>query len=61
VAHPPPARTPIARRGLGERALAWLYTGPLGALWSALADISAAWLRWAGGRVRERVARRLAR
>lgn len=61
MAQPPPARTPIARRGAGERALAWLYTGPLGALWSAVADISMAWLRWMAGRLRERMRSRLTR
>ena len=28
-------------RGAGERAQAWLVTGPLGHLWSAVADLAA--------------------
>jgi hypothetical protein len=37
-----------------ERALAWLYTGPLGHLYGAVADISVMWVRWARSRLRER-------
>jgi hypothetical protein len=29
------------RRKPAERAAAWLYTGPLGHLWSAVADLAA--------------------
>jgi hypothetical protein len=47
VAHRPPA----------ERALAWIYTGPLGHLWGAVADISEMWLRWMAFRLRSRLGR----
>ena len=33
-------------RAPGERALAWLYTGPLGHLYSTLTDIAVLWVRW---------------
>jgi hypothetical protein len=39
---PPPARLD---RPVPERALAWLYTGPLGHLWGTLADIVVLWVR----------------
>jgi hypothetical protein len=42
-------------RGLGERALAWLYTGPLGHLYGVLADIGAMWVRYTASRVRARL------
>jgi hypothetical protein len=47
------ARTP--RRGPAERGAAWLYTGPLGHLYSTLADIAVAWGRWAAERARARL------
>jgi hypothetical protein len=40
------------RRGPLERVLAWLYTGPLGHLYGALADISVMWMRWSRLRLR---------
>jgi hypothetical protein len=45
------------RRGPLERALAWLYTGPLGHLYSAVADITVMWVRWTRLRVRRRLRR----
>jgi hypothetical protein len=45
----------MGRRGLSERFAAWIYTGPLGHLWGALADISEMWLRWMWSRVRTRL------
>jgi hypothetical protein len=44
---------PLARPR-AERLLGWLYTGPLGHLYSAVADITLLWLRWAARRLRER-------
>jgi hypothetical protein len=44
---------PLARPR-AERLLGWLYTGPLGHLYSAVADITVLWLRWAALRLRER-------
>jgi hypothetical protein len=43
-----PQETPMTRPR-SERALAWLYTGPFGHLWSAVADISVLWTRWIAG------------
>ena len=40
-----------------ERALAWLYTGPLGRLWGTLADIAELWIKWMLARARARVGR----
>jgi hypothetical protein len=34
--------------------LAWLVTGPLGHLWSALADMTIVWTRWLAYRARRR-------
>jgi hypothetical protein len=42
-------------RPLTERAQAWLYTGPLGHLWSTVADIAVLWFRWIAGEARRRV------
>jgi hypothetical protein len=42
---------------LGERALAWLYTGPLGHLWGTLADIVELWGRWAAASARAKLGR----
>jgi hypothetical protein len=39
---------------LGERMLAWLYTGPVGHLWSAVADLSVLWARWIAAEARRR-------
>lgn len=41
-------------RGPLERLIAWLYTGPLGHLDSALADLAAAWGRYLLARVKRR-------
>jgi hypothetical protein len=40
---------------LPERALAWVYTGPPGHLWGAVADIGLMWMRWQAGRLRARL------
>jgi hypothetical protein len=45
----------MVRRTAGERLVAWLYTGPLGHLWGAVADISSMWLRWMWSRLVARV------
>ena len=42
----------MARQGPGTRLAAWLYTGPLGHLYSTLADVVELWLRWALHRLR---------
>jgi hypothetical protein len=41
----------VSRR---DRFAAWIVTGPLGHLWSALADIAVAWVRYAWARLRGR-------
>jgi hypothetical protein len=41
-----------------ERVVAGLYTGPLGHLYSTVADILVLWTRWAAGNARTRIARR---
>ncbi|HZB05237.1 MAG TPA: hypothetical protein VE449_01510 [Thermoleophilaceae bacterium] len=33
---------------------AWLVTGPVGHLWSALADMAIVWTRWLAHRARRR-------
>jgi hypothetical protein len=43
--------SPTIRRGPLERAVAWLYTGPLGHLYGVLADIGAMWVRYMASRV----------
>jgi hypothetical protein len=35
-----------------DRTLAWIVTGPLGHLWSALADMSIIWARYLAHRAR---------
>jgi hypothetical protein len=40
-----------------ERAQAWIVTGPLGHLWSALADMTLIWARWLALRARRRLSR----
>jgi hypothetical protein len=45
----------VVRRDPAERFAAWIYTGPLGFLWGAVADISEMWLRWMWSRARMRV------
>ena len=51
----------VPARGLtrppAERALAWLYTGPLGRLWGTLADIAELWVKWMLLRARARLTR----
>jgi hypothetical protein len=42
------------RRGPFERALAWLYTGPLGHLYGLLADVAVLWLRYLRSRLKDR-------
>jgi hypothetical protein len=44
-------------RPFGERAQAWLYTGPIGHLWSAVADLTVLWARWIAGEARRRATR----
>ncbi len=39
------------RRSRAERARAWLYTGPLGHLYSVCLDIAVLWARWALSRI----------
>jgi hypothetical protein len=46
-----------SRRSAGERALAWLYTGPLGHLYGTLADIAELWIKWTAARARARLGR----
>jgi hypothetical protein len=57
VAHPPPPSRLREPRPAAERALAWLYTGPLGHLWSTLSEIAIYWTRWALGSLRSRLSR----
>jgi hypothetical protein len=45
------------RRNPRERAVAWLYTGPLGHLYGAVADIATLWGKWALSRLRTRATR----
>jgi hypothetical protein len=40
------------RRKPAEKLHAWLVTGPLGHLWSALADMAVFWARYLAHRVR---------
>jgi hypothetical protein len=40
------------RRGPVERFAAWVVTGPLGHLWSVLADVVVLWARWGWSRLR---------
>lgn len=40
------------RRGPGERIAAWLYTGPLGHLWSTAADLGVFFARSLAARAR---------
>ena len=44
-------------RPIAERALAWIYTGPAGHLWSPAADIATLWAKWIARRALARVAR----
>jgi hypothetical protein len=49
TAPPPPA---------ARRLAAWLYTGPLGHLWSTVADIASLWTRWVVASARGRYSKR---
>jgi hypothetical protein len=49
------ASPPAPRRGPVERLAAWLATGPLGHLWSVVADVSAFALRSFATRLRRRL------
>lgn len=40
------------RRQPGEKLQAWIVTGPLGHLWSALADMALIWIRYLAHRAR---------
>jgi hypothetical protein len=40
------------RRAGTERLQAWIVTGPLGHLWSALADMAVIWVRYLARRAR---------
>ena len=44
-----------ARRGTGEKVLAWVYTGPLGHFWSTFADLGSFLVRELGERARRRL------
>jgi hypothetical protein len=55
VASPPRSALPPAPPA--RRFAAWLYTGPLGHLWSTLADIVTLWAMWARAKVRARLIR----
>jgi len=47
------AAVPVrVRREAPERLHAWLVTGPLGHLWSAVADVVELWTRWQIARAR---------
>jgi hypothetical protein len=46
---------PPVRRSAAEKLQAWVVTGPLGHLWSAVADMSLLWARYLANRVRGRV------
>jgi hypothetical protein len=45
---------PPVRRPAAEKLQAWIVTGPLGHLWSALADMSIIWARYLANRARGR-------
>jgi hypothetical protein len=45
----------VRRRPLAEKLQAWIVTGPLGHLWSALADMTIIWTRYLVNRARGRV------
>jgi hypothetical protein len=46
---------PVLRRPAAEKLQAWIVTGPLGHLWSALADVTIIWARYVMNRARGRV------
>ena len=45
----------VRRRPVAEQLRAWIVTGPIGHLWSAMADITLLWTRYLANRVRGRV------
>jgi len=45
----------VRRRPPAEQVQAWIVTGPLGHLWSALADMTIIWARYIANRARGRV------
>jgi hypothetical protein len=40
------------RRPAAEKLMAWIVTGPIGHLWSALADMALIWARYLAHRAR---------
>jgi len=47
------AAVPVrVRRSAPERLQAWFLTGPVGHLWSAVADVVELWARWQIARAR---------
>jgi hypothetical protein len=53
-----PGPPSTVHRGLAERAAAWVITGPLGHLYSAVADLAVFFVRSVIGRARRRLGRR---
>jgi hypothetical protein len=45
----------VRRRPVTEQLQAWIVTGPVGHLWSAMADITLIWTRYLASRVRGRI------
>jgi hypothetical protein len=45
----------VRRRPAAEQLQAWIVTGPIGHLWSAMADIALIWARYLMNRARGRV------
>jgi hypothetical protein len=43
---------PTVRRPAAEKLQAWIVTGPVGHLWSALADMTVIWARYLARRAR---------
>jgi hypothetical protein len=54
---PDGAANAALERPASERALAWLYTGPLGRLYGTLADVAELWVKWMLMRARTRLSR----
>ena len=52
-----PAPVPRPRRGPPERLAAWLVTGPLGHLYSVVADLAVYFARFVVGRAKRRLGR----
>jgi len=44
----------VRRRPAAEQLQAWIVTGPIGHLWSAMVDITLIWARYLAKRVRGR-------